>query len=132
MLAQEKIHPSCSQKPPEVTNFNAYNSIVYNQPPSCQFVVEQCREDLDCEKKLEKFEQDCSIDSATNRCAGRTSQCRLAVLGILGTQLRMTCGCHGLESQQLYDCLSWQKLLWLNPCIGEKNSICFKIASASF
>lgn len=67
---------------------------------------------------MEVFEQACSIDSMTNKCAGKTSGCRSAVVSILGTQLRTTCSCQGPESQQHYDCLGWQKLLWLNPCIG--------------
>lgn len=45
------------------------------------------------------------------------------MLGILGTQLRMTCACHGTEFPHLYECLGWQRLLWLNPCVGKWNFV---------
>lgn len=41
------------------------------------------------------------------------------MLGILGTELRSNCACKGTELTQLYDCLGWQRLLWVNPCVGE-------------
>jgi GDNF/GAS1 domain len=69
--------------------------------------------------RLEFFEQSCAVDSVTKKCAGKTSTCRMALLGILGTMLRVSCACQGAELQQLYDCLGWQRLLWLNPCVGE-------------
>lgn len=69
--------------------------------------------------KLEFFEQACSVDSVTKKCAGRPSSCRQALLGILGTVLRTTCACQGADQQLLYRCLGWRKLLWVNPCVGE-------------
>lgn len=69
--------------------------------------------------KLEFFEQACSVDSVTKKCAGRPSSCRQALLGILGTVLRTTCACQGADQQFLYRCLGWRKLLWVNPCVGK-------------
>lgn len=37
----------------------------------------------------------------------------------MGTPLRTLCACQGSDLQQLYECLGWQRLLWLNPCVGE-------------
>jgi hypothetical protein len=67
---------------------------------------------------LELYEQSCAVDSVTKKCAGKTSSCRLALLGIMGTPLRTLCACQGSDLQQLYECLGWQRLLWLNPCVG--------------
>lgn len=41
----------------------------------------------------------------------------------MGTTLRTLCACQGSDMQQLYKCLGWQRLLWLNPCVGECNRI---------
>lgn len=71
--------------------------------------------------KLEYYEQNCAVDSVTKKCAGPTAECRKAMLGILGTELRSNCACKGTELTQLYDCLGWQRLLWVNPCVGEHN-----------
>lgn len=69
--------------------------------------------------RLEIFEQACAVDSVTKKCAGKISGCRRALLGIMGTTLRTLCACQGSDMQQLYKCLGWQRLLWLNPCVGE-------------
>ncbi|XP_035898075.1 uncharacterized protein LOC118505829 isoform X4 [Anopheles stephensi] len=122
MIAQEKLHPVCAQRPPESLSqqsSSAGNGITYNAPPACHAVAELCREDEDCRTRLEVFEQSCAVDSVTKKCAGKTSACRQAMLGILGTPLRTTCACQGSDMQQLYDCLGWQRLLWLNPCVVE-------------
>ncbi|XP_055615556.1 uncharacterized protein LOC129761802 isoform X4 [Toxorhynchites rutilus septentrionalis] len=119
MIAQEKLHPACAQHPPENLNPQTSNGVMYGPPPSCHAVAEMCREDEDCRARLEVFEQSCAVDSVTKKCAGKTSACRQAMLGILGTPLRTSCACQGSEVQQLYDCLGWQKLLWLNPCVVE-------------
>jgi GDNF/GAS1 domain len=71
---------------------------------------------------LEIYEQSCAVDSVTKKCAGKTSSCRTALLGVMGTPLRTLCACHGSDLQQLYECLGWQRLLWLNPCVGEHQS----------
>lgn len=59
------------------------------------------------------------MDSVTKKCAGRPSGCRTAMIGILGTILRTTCGCHGSDAQYLYQCVGWRRLLWMNPCVGK-------------
>lgn len=69
--------------------------------------------------RLEIYEQSCAIDSVTKKCAGKMNSCRLALLGIMGTPLRTLCACQGSDLQQLYECLGWQRLLWLNPCVGK-------------
>lgn len=74
--------------------------------------------------RLEIYEQSCAVDSVTKKCAGKTSSCRIALLGIMGTPLRTLCACQGSDLQQLYECLGWQRLLWLNPCVGKSNSYC--------
>ncbi|XP_058466058.1 uncharacterized protein LOC131439242 isoform X2 [Malaya genurostris] len=119
MIAQEKLHPACAQRPPENITPPSTNGVVYSPPPSCHTVAEMCREDEDCRARLEVFEQSCAVDSVTKKCAGKTSACRQAMLGILGTPLRTNCACQGSDLQQLYDCLGWQRLLWLNPCVVE-------------
>ncbi|XP_039441008.1 uncharacterized protein LOC120421797 isoform X5 [Culex pipiens pallens] len=119
MIAQEKLHPACAQRPPESLVPAATNGVMYSPPPSCHAVAEMCREDEDCRARLEVFEQSCAVDSVTKKCAGKTSGCRQAMLGILGTPLRTNCACQGSDLQQLYDCLGWQRLLWLNPCVVE-------------
>lgn len=73
--------------------------------------------------KLEFFEQACSVDSVTKKCAGRPSSCRQALIGILGTILRTNCACQGQDQQFLYRCLGWRKLLWVNPCVGEYGTL---------
>lgn len=49
------------------------------------------------------------------------------MLGILGTDLRTTCACKGTDMTQLYECLGWQRLLWVNPCVGNTNNIIYNI-----
>lgn len=80
---------------------------------------------------MEYYEQNCAVDSVTKKCAGPTAECRKAMLGILGTELRSNCACKGTELTQLYDCLGWQRLLWVNPCVGEylKKNPTFNILS---
>ena len=118
MMALEKIHPQCAQKPPDQL-LPPSNGHVYHPPPGCHTVAELCRESPDCRSKLEYYEQSCAVDSVTKKCAGRPSTCRSALIGILGTALRTTCSCQGIDSHQTYECLGWQRLLWLNPCVGE-------------
>lgn len=65
---------------------------------------------------MEFYEQACAVDSDTQRCAGSTAECRRAVLGILGTQLRNLCVCKGSDPREIYTCLDWQRILWYNPC----------------
>lgn len=69
--------------------------------------------------RLEIYEKACAVDSVTRKCAGPTAQCRNATIGILGTVLKKTCACNGTDYTQLYDCLGWQRILWVNPCVGK-------------
>uniref|UniRef100_A0A1Y1NG70 GDNF/GAS1 domain-containing protein n=2 Tax=Photinus pyralis TaxID=7054 RepID=A0A1Y1NG70_PHOPY len=107
MLAQQRLHPVCAQR------------IEGSPQPTCLSVAEVCREDKECRSRLEYYEQSCAVDSVTKKCAGPPSECRAAMLGILGTDLRTTCACKGTDMTQLYECLGWQRLLWVNPCVVE-------------
>lgn len=111
------MHPSCA-KNPDVIDLNAANGVVYaGTEPSCHTVAELCRDEPDCRARLEQYEQACAIDSSTLKCAGSPNNCRLAILGILGTPLRASCTCQNTDV--LYECLGWYRLLWLNTCVGE-------------
>lgn len=72
--------------------------------------------------RLEFYVQACAVDTVTKGCAGLPSICRRAVLDILGTDLRTSCNCRATQQHAdvaaMYDCLEWQRLLWLNPCVG--------------
>lgn len=139
MSAQEKLHPVCAQRPPDIVNAQptisggggggvgsggsssgaGSSAMLYQPPPACHTIAETCKEDPECRGHLEHYEQSCAVDSVTLKCAGQSSACRKAMLGILGTPLRTTCACQPTETQQLYVCLGWHRLLWLNPCIVE-------------
>ncbi|XP_058795119.1 uncharacterized protein LOC131666463 isoform X1 [Phymastichus coffea] len=108
MLAQERMHPVCAMRaaPPAET-------------PSCSLLAEECRARAACRTRLEHYEQSCAVDSVTSKCAGQPQNCRAALLGILGTELRTSCTCRAHDAQGLYRCLGWQRLLWLNPCLVE-------------
>ncbi|KAJ6639425.1 GDNF family receptor alpha-like, partial [Pseudolycoriella hygida] len=117
MIAQEKLHPVCAQRPPDIINSQTSNGAMYHPPPACHIMAVSCKEDEECRGRLENYEQACAVDSVTKKCAGRASSCRSAMLGILGTPLRTSCACQGTEVQQLYKCMGWHRLLWLNPCV---------------
>ncbi|XP_018331552.1 uncharacterized protein LOC108741291 isoform X8 [Agrilus planipennis] len=105
MIAQQKLHPLCAQR------------VEGSPQPTCLSLAESCRENRECRSRLEQYEQACAVDSSTKKCAGPPSECRAAMLGILGTELRATCACKGTDLTQLYECLGWQRLLWVNPCV---------------
>ncbi|XP_046745350.1 uncharacterized protein LOC124410782 isoform X2 [Diprion similis] len=107
IIAQEKMHPACAQR------------VEGLEMPACHSLAEVCREDKACRKRLEYYEQSCAVDSVTKKCAGVTKECRRAMIGILGTELRSNCACKGTDLAQVYDCLGWQRLLWVNPCVVE-------------
>ncbi|EFN70375.1 GDNF family receptor alpha-3, partial [Camponotus floridanus] len=107
IVAQEKMHPMCAQR------------IDGAEMPTCHSLAETCKENRSCRLRLEYYEQSCAVDSVTKKCAGPTSECRKAMLGILGTDLHTNCACKGTEINQLYGCLGWQRLLWVNPCVVE-------------
>ena len=79
--------------------------------------------------RLEFYVQACAVDVVTKGCAGPPSICRRAVLDILGTDLRTTCTCRTAQQMgdmaAMYDCTEWQRLLWLNPCVGNDPSSFF-------
>ena len=71
---------------------------------------------------LERFEQSCAVDSTTkSSCQGRPDTCRKAMIGILGTELRTNCDCTSVTAdfKELYECIGWQRILWMNPCTGK-------------
>ncbi|XP_044765670.1 uncharacterized protein LOC123321927 isoform X1 [Coccinella septempunctata] len=107
LIAQEKLHPVCAQR------------IEGSPQPTCLSLAEVCRDSKECRARLEQYEQSCAVDSVTKKCAGSPSDCRSAMLGILGTDLRTTCACKGTDMTQIYECLGWQRLLWVNPCVVE-------------
>ncbi|OXA44144.1 GDNF family receptor alpha-3 [Folsomia candida] len=107
-LAQESLHPACAQRGDLGVN-----------PPSCHSLAESCRAETDCRFRLEEYEQACAVDSVTRKCAGPAIECRNAMIRILGTKLRTSCACNGTDFTQLYDCLGWQRILWVNPCVVE-------------
>ncbi|XP_024940416.1 uncharacterized protein LOC107267434 isoform X3 [Cephus cinctus] len=105
IVAQEKMHPTCAQR------------IEGAEMPACHSVAEACKEDKACKTKLVYFERSCAVDSVTKKCAGPPLECRKAMIGILGTELRLSCACKSADLTQIYDCLGWQRLLWVNPCV---------------
>ncbi|XP_078047616.1 glial cell line-derived neurotrophic family receptor-like [Augochlora pura] len=107
IVAQEKMHPACAQR------------VEGSEMPTCHSLAQKCKKNAACKMKLEYYEQNCAVDSVTKKCAGPVAECRKAMLGILGTELRFNCACKGTELSQLYDCLGWQRLLWVNPCVVE-------------
>ncbi|XP_033341283.1 glial cell line-derived neurotrophic family receptor-like isoform X3 [Megalopta genalis] len=107
IVAQEKMHPACAQR------------VEGSEMPTCHSLAQNCKKTAACKMKLEYYEQSCAVDSVTKKCAGPVAECRKAMLGILGTELRFNCACKGTELSQLYDCLGWQRLLWVNPCVVE-------------
>ena len=56
-------------------------------------------------------------------CAGAPQACRKGMIDILGTELRTNCGCEGTAAdfRELYDCIGWHRILWVNPCVGKFN-----------
>ncbi|EZA47503.1 GDNF family receptor alpha-1 [Ooceraea biroi] len=107
IVAQEKMHPMCAQR------------VEGAEMPTCHSLAESCKENRSCRLSLEHYEQSCAVDSVTKKCAGPNAECRKAMLGILGTELHINCACKGTELTQLYGCLGWQRLLWVNPCVVE-------------
>lgn len=69
--------------------------------------------------RLEAFEQTCSVDQMSSRCAGPPSACRESILGILGTMLRTNCECKDTSPSKFYDCMGWQRVFWFNSCVGK-------------
>ena len=40
---------------------------------------------------------------------------------ILGTDLRTNCACTGTagDFRELFECIEYQRLFWVNPCVGQ-------------
>ena len=74
------------------------------------FILHDCR-----------YEQSCSADPDTKTCAAPYAQCRDAMVEILGTNLRTNCACAGTagDFRELFECIEYQRLFWVNPCVGE-------------
>ncbi|XP_050527441.1 uncharacterized protein LOC126897695 [Daktulosphaira vitifoliae] len=107
LIAQEMLHPECAQRvdgPAKVP---------------CHFLAETCRTKPECRFRLEAYEQTCSVDQQTNRCAGSPSQCRESILGVLGTILRTNCACKDTSPAKFNDCMGWQRVFWFNSCVVE-------------
>ena len=71
--------------------------------------------------KLISYKNACSIDTTSKRCLGSSHLCRQTMINILGTELRTTCACNGFAAdfRELYKCIGWHRLLWVNPCVGK-------------
>lgn len=49
MLAKEKLHPVCAQRPPDSTSTQSTTGVAYNPLPACNTVAETCKkEDPEC------------------------------------------------------------------------------------
>ncbi|XP_025421932.1 uncharacterized protein LOC112691756 [Sipha flava] len=107
LIAQEMLHPECAQR------------VDGTAKVSCHSLAESCRLKSDCRSRLETFEQTCSVDQMTSRCAGPPSACRESILGILGTMLRTNCACKDTSRSKFYDCMGWQRVFWFNSCVVE-------------
>lgn len=115
--AREILHPLCAQRPESMESQTANGISNAINIPECHINAEMCRYDPSCQSRLEHFEQACAYDSSTLKCAGRASNCRSALIGILGTPLRINCSCE--DSEPVYECSGWQKLLWMNTCVSK-------------
>ena len=65
-------------------------------------------------------------------CAGAPQACRKGMIDILGTELRTNCGCEGTAAdfRELYDCIGWHRILWVNPCVGKSDFMTFLLVNA--
>ena len=112
--AQSILHPPCAQNP---ENWSGQEEDL----PSCHSLAHSCRDNNNCRKSLERYEQTCSVDSETKTCAAPYPACRDAMVEILGTDLRTNCACAGTagDFRELFECIEYQRLFWVNPCVGE-------------
>ena len=80
---------------------------------------------------LLRYEQSCSADPDTKTCAAPYDQCRDAMVEILGTNLRTNCACSGTagDFRELFECIEYQRLFWVNPCVGELMSLFLCVTS---
>ena len=115
--AQSILHPPCAQNP---ENWSGEEEDL----PSCHSLAHTCRDDNNCRKSLERYEQTCSVDSDSKTCAATYPACRDAMVEILGTDLRTNCACTGTagDFRELFECIEYQRLFWVNPCVGQSVS----------
>jgi len=113
LAAQAIFHPACAQNP------SKRMERIDGELPACHIVAEQCRKDYYCRSKLIAYEKACSVDSTRRTCSGSSDLCRQSMINILGTELRTTCACNGFAAdfRELYKCIGWHRLLWVNPCV---------------
>ena len=78
--AQSILHPPCAQNP---ENWSGEEEDL----PSCHSLAHTCRDDNNCRKSLERYEQTCSVDSDSKTCAATYPACRDAMVEILGTDM---------------------------------------------
>ncbi|TRY71008.1 hypothetical protein TCAL_10692 [Tigriopus californicus] len=117
LRAQTLLHPTCAQQPDVIQGTSRGDQTL----PACHHIAKDCLRQAECRDRLKNFDQFCSVSSDTKRCAGKPEECRKAMLGILGTTLRTSCACTGTgaDFRELYDCIGWHRLLWVNPCVVE-------------
>merc|ERR1719410_2837866 len=110
--AQNILHPPCAQNP---ENWSGREEDL----PSCHSLAHTCRENKNCRRSLERYEQSCSADADTKTCAAPYPACRDAMVEILGTDLRTNCACTGTagDFRELFECIEYQRLFWVNPCV---------------
>uniref|UniRef100_A0A0K2TY70 GDNF/GAS1 domain-containing protein n=1 Tax=Lepeophtheirus salmonis TaxID=72036 RepID=A0A0K2TY70_LEPSM len=119
LRAQAILHPTCAQTPTS------------EKQPACHEVTRACQSNTDCSKRLERYDQACSVDGPTRACAGPPNACRRAMINILGTELRTNCNCEGTaDFRELYECIGWHRLLWVNPCVVEAQKNFHKFAES--
>ena len=84
--------------------------------------------------RLPRYEQSCSADPDTKTCAAPYNQCRDAMVEILGTNLRTNCACSGTagDFRELFECIEYQRLFWVNPCVGKLKIMLLKQRPESF
>ena len=117
LRAQSLLHPVCAQQP----EGGAYDVSGPNSQVACHDIARACSNNPECNSRLERYNQVCSVDSKTMTCAGPPDACRKGMIDILGTELRTNCGCEGTAAdfRELYDCIGWHRSLWVNPCVVE-------------
>ena len=53
MLAKEKLHPICAQRPPDTSSLATMSTEGFNPLPACHTIADLCKEDPEC--RSEKF-----------------------------------------------------------------------------
>jgi len=118
LRAQSLLHPVCAQQPEQGGAFDVGGP---GKQAACHDIAHACSGNSECNNRLERYNQVCSVDTKTISCAGAPQACRKGMIDILGTELRTNCGCEGTAAdfRELYDCIGWHRILWQNPCVVE-------------